>query len=252
MTFQISERFLKLNLKGFSKAYIEQIDHKLYQEMSFDDRLALLVDREEIEKQNRSMKLKLGNARFKNSATFDNLIVSQTRGLDKTTLQMLGTCEWVRKKKNIIVTAPSGCGKTFLATAISHNACLLGFTARYYRISHLFNELEIANDENRLRKSLIHLGKFNVMILDDFLLSSINEPQQKLLFELIDERNDNTSTIFTSQNPISLWHSLMPNPAIADAILDRVTHSAIKIELKGDSLRRKKATELDLGHAIQA
>jgi len=249
---QLFDKLQKLKLTGFSKAYKEQIDQKVYESMSFDDRLSILIDREETERENRSIQIRVSKAKFKNPSTVDKIILSSDRGLDKTTHQTLIKYDWIRKKKNLIITASSGCGKTFLANTISHNACLLGFTARYYRSNQLFTDLEIAHEENKLHKILFQIAKFDILIIDDFLLSAMTESQQKYLFELIDERHESASTIFTSQNPVGLWHGLMPNPAISDAILDRITHSALRIELKGESMRKKKTASLDVNEEVQA
>lgn len=242
----IIERMSKLKLNGFILAYKEQKQTNGFNEMSFDDRISLLIDREEIERSNRATTLRLTRAKLKKTAAFEDVKISSSRGIDKSTLQILATSEWIRKKRNLIITGPSGCGKTFISTAIAHQACLMGFNTRYYRASQLFSDLELAKEDGKLRKFISQLNKNSVMIVDDFFLSSINESHQKNLFELIEERHESTSTIFTSQNPVPIWHGLMPNPAIADAILDRITNIALRIELKGDSLRKKQKEELDL------
>jgi DNA replication protein DnaC len=245
MYSSIQDKFSSLRLYGASKAFGEQVSNSGFHEMSFEERLSLLLEREEIERANKAMCARIGKAKFRQQASFDDIKSSAARGLDKPTLQSLGTCEWVRKKKNLIITGPSGCGKTFLSTAVCHRACLMGLTARYFRASNLLGELEVAREEGKLGRLLKQLSKPNVLIIDDFMLAAINETEQKNLFEVIEERHESSTTLFTSQNPVSLWHALMPNPAIADAILDRIANGSLRIELKGESMRRKKVAELD-------
>lgn len=252
MTHNISDRFTKLRLPGFSNAYMEQSMGTGFKDMSFDDRIALLIDREEQQRANHSIAVRVGKAKFKQSAAFENLKPSASRGLDKTMLQNLGSCDWIRKKQNLLITGPAGSGKTFIGTALSHHACLCGFSARYFRAAQLLSDLEIAKEDGHLRRFISQLEKIQVLIIDDFFLSSISESCQKNLFELIEARHELVSTILTSQNPVSLWHGLMPNLAIADAILDRITHLSVRLELKGESLRKKQVNELDQENKIQA
>jgi DNA replication protein DnaC len=220
--------------------------------MSFDDRMALLIDREELDRASRAIATRVGRARFKKNAAYEDLKPSAAQGLDRSMLQSLGSCDFIRKKQNLIVTGPSGSAKTFLTTALAHRACLHGFTARYFRSPGLLIELDCGRQDGRFRRVVSQIRKFQVLIIDDFMLSTISESEQKDLFELIEERHESTATILTSQNPVSLWHSLMPNPAIADAILDRITSSALRVELKGESKRRTKTSDVDQGATTQA
>lgn len=252
MTHSIPERLAQLRLHGLCRAFVEQASLNGFKEMSFDDRFALLLEREELERANRAVASRVGRARFKQPAAFEDVKPSATRGLDKTTVQNLGSCDWIRKKRNLILTGPSGCGKTFLATALSHRACLMGFTARYFRAPQLLAELEAAREDGRQRRFVTQLGRVHALIVDDFMLSAMTEAEQKDLFELVEERHEVTATIFTSQNPVSLWHGLMPNPAIADAVLDRISNVALRVELKGESHRRKRAQDLDQESLSQA
>jgi DNA replication protein DnaC len=245
MNRAIAERLTGLRLTGFNHAYTEQLTHEGFREMSFDDRMSLLIDREELDRANRAIASRVGRAKFKKSAAYEDLKPSPAQGLDRTMIQALGSCDFIRQKQNVIVTGPSGSGKTFLTTALAHRACLHGFTARYYRAPELLVDLDGARQDGRFRRAVSQLGKFQVLIIDDFMLSSISESEQKDLFELIEERHESSATILTSQNPVSLWHGLMPNPAIADAILDRITSAAVRVELKGESKRRAKGTAVD-------
>lgn len=233
------DKLRSLRLPGFVKGFEEQIaSRESYEELSFDDRLAVLADRESLERENHLLLMRLGKVKFKDKVELDEIKPSAARGLDKTTLKSIATCEWLKQKRNVIITGPSGAGKSYLAQGMAHKACLNGNTARYFRKNMLQSDLTSAKADGRYRRLIESIGKINVLVIDDWFLSAITEEQQKDLFELIEERHKKNSTIFTSQNPISSWHALMPNPAIADAILDRIVHSAIRIELKGDSQRK--------------
>lgn len=241
----VSIQLKGLRLSGMHRAYNEQLISSGYQDMTFDDRLAFLLDREVCERDSKALQTRIGKARFKGTAVLEDMQVSGKRGLDKTLLMQLSQCGWVKDKRNVLITGPSGCGKTFLSTALSRKACHLGSSARYFRATNLLAELEAAREEGNFLRTVTNLSRPHVLIIDDFCLSSMSETEEKDLFELVEERHGKASTIFTSQNPVGLWHSLMPNPAIADAILDRIVHTAVRIELKGESMRKSVASELD-------
>jgi DNA replication protein DnaC len=229
------------------KAFEEQSDDTMFGDLSFNDRFALLVEREALERENGAMSSRLGKARLREQADIEDVRVSSARGVDKAMLRHLATGDWIRSKQNVIITGASGCGKTYIASALARRACILGFTSRYFRASSLGAELESARGDGRFQRLIRQLAKFDVLILDDFCLSAMTESEEKDLFELIEERYRNSAVVFTSQNPTKIWHGLMPNPAIADAILDRIVHGAIRLELKGSSRRKTKegADELD-------
>lgn len=241
----VSSQLKGLRLSGMHKAYDEQLISSGYHEMTFDDRLSFLLDREVSERDNKALQTRVGKARFKGPAAIEDMQVSSKRGLDKTLLMQLSQCGWVKDHRNILITGPSGCGKTFLATALSRKACHLGSSARYFRATNLLSELETAREEGNFLRTVANFGRTNVLIIDDFCLSAMSETEEKDLFELVEERHGKVSTVFTSQNPVGLWHGLMPNPAIADAILDRIVHTAVRIELKGESMRKTIGSELD-------
>lgn len=247
---QIIEQLKKLNLNMFMQELEEQEKNNGYKDFSFSDRLSLLLQREILERENKNIKRKITNAKLKQKASLENIKTSVERGLDKTALQSLSTCEWLKRKQNIIITGATGVGKSFLASALAEKACRSGFQARYFRYQSLLSELTFSVADGSFKNYLLKLEKLNLIVIDDWALHSITEIEQKYLFELIEARSENSSTIFVSQTPIASWHSLMPNSTIADAILDRIVHTAIRIELKGESMRKKSDHKIDEETAI--
>lgn len=246
----VCEKLTSLRLHGMLHALQEQLSSSSYNELSFEDRLAVLVEREIIERENKALSSRLGKAKLRQEGDLEDVRPSASRGLDKSTIKMLSQGEWIRSKRNLLITGPSGSGKTFIASAISRKACLLGMSARYFRATTLAYELENARTEGRLHRAVRAMAKYQLIVIDDFCLSAMSEAEEKDLFELIEDRHGNGTVILTSQNPVNLWHGLMPNPAIADAILDRVVHGAVRLELKGESLR-KTASNLDHAQPIE-
>jgi len=239
------EELSRLKLHGFVSELQEQEKLGGYIDMSFKDRLDLLIQRELLERENKNISKRLTSAKFKHKVSLEKIKVSASRGLDKSLLQTLTSCDWLKKKLNIIVTGPSGSGKSFLVCAVGEKVCRAEWKVRYYRCQSLLSELCCAAADGTLKNFLNQVSKFHVLIIDDWALSKITETEQKYLFELVEERSEKLSTIFVSQTPVSLWHSMMPNGAIADAILDRVVHTALRIELKGESLRKEIDPKLD-------
>ncbi|MEN9825566.1 MAG: hypothetical protein RI953_1311 [Pseudomonadota bacterium] len=242
----VCEKLTSLRLHGMLHAFQEQLHSSSYDELSFEDRVAVLVEREIIERENKALSSRLGRAKLRQEGDLEDIRPSAARGLDKSTIKMLSQCEWIRSKRNLLITGPSGSGKTFIASAIARKACLMGMSARYFRATALAYELDNARTEGRLHRSIRAMAKYQLIVIDDFCLSAMSEAEEKDLFELIEDRHGNGTVILTSQNPVNLWHGLMPNPAIADAILDRVVHGAVRLELKGESLRK---TSSNLDHA---
>lgn len=245
LNFQATELLKKLNLNAFSFEFQEQEKNGGYKEFSFSDRLSILLQKEILERENKAIAKKLTNAKLKHKASIENVKIGVERGLDKSTLMLLSTCEWIKRKQNIIITGATGVGKSFLASALAEKACRSGFQAKYFRYQTLLSELTCSVADGSFKNYLNKAEKINILIIDDWALHSITETEQKYLFELIESRSDVLSTIFVSQTPITSWHSLMPNSTIADAILDRIVHTAIRVELKGQSLRKNPLKKID-------
>lgn len=206
--------------------------------LNFLERLGLLVDREMTEREDRQLKSRLRRAQLRQNACIEDLDYRKGRGLDRSVIQHLGSCDWVRRHHNVVVTGATGVGKSFVACALAHRACLEGFGAKYHRLPRLLEDIEIARGDGRYLKLLKQLSKVDVLVLDDWGLTRLSVTHQRDLLELLDDRHQVRSTIATSQLPLEHWHEAMADPTLADAILDRLIHNAHKLTLNGESMRK--------------
>ena len=234
-----------LKFTGMAAALADQITMPDIDDLSFDERLGLLVDREITERDNRRLSNRLRRAKLKHQALLEDIDYQTPRGLDKGLIQSLAACQWVQEHLNVLITGPTGVGKTWLACALAHKACREGYTAQYIRLTRLLRELIIAKGDGRYPKSLAQLAKVDVLILDDWGLMKLNAENRRDLLEVLEDRHGNRSTIATSQLPIDEWHGVIGDPTLADAILDRLVHNAYKINLRGESMRKQKAKLTD-------
>lgn len=240
LTNPTMERLAELKLTGMLKAYQEQCESSQADGLSFDERFGLLVDREHAERYNRSLAARLRKAKLRLHATLEDVDYRHHRGLDKRLLLALASGDWIRRHHNCILTGPTGVGKTYLACALGHQACREGCSVRYHRIPRLFQELALAKGDGRYPKLLRALAKADLLILDDWTTTLLTDEQRRDLFEISEDRYGRRSTLIAAQLPLKHWHELIGDPTLADAILDRLVHNAHTIELKGDSMRKKK------------
>ena len=239
------EKLQTMKFTGMARAFAEQLDTADIGELDFDERFALLVEREWTERRSRQLTNRLRRARLRHpDACLEDVDYRRPRGLDKALLASLGACQWVREHLNILITGATGAGKTWLACALAHQACREGFSALYLRLPRLFEELDIARGDGRYPKLLQSLGKTDVLILDDWGLAPLGTTQRRDLLEVIEERHARRSTLITSQLPVAQWHDFIADPTLADAILDRLVHNAYKFPLKGKRSMREPAPAL--------
>ena len=249
LTHPTLEKLQQLKFTGMATALAEQLRMPDIEELAFEERLGLLIDRETTERENRRLTSRLRRARLKHNAALEDIDYRHPRGLDKSLIQSLAACQWVKEHLNILITGPTGVGKTWLSCALAQKACRECYTALYLRLPRLLQEMAIAKGDGRYPKLLTTLAKTDVLILDDWGLAKLTAEQRRDLLEILEDRHGVRSTLATSQLPIEKWHDSIGDPTLADAILDRLVHNAYKINLKGDSMRKRKA---DLTHTTQA
>ncbi len=233
------DKLEQMRLHGMARALRDQLTQPEMEQLPFMDRLGLLVDHEEIVRYNNRLRSRLRRARLRQEASMADLDYRRGRNLDRRLMASLSTCDWVGKHHNAIITGPTGVGKSFVACALAHKACMEGFTVRYHRLHRLLEDLQLAHGGGRFLKLLKQLTRFHLLVLDDWGLSRISALHQRDLLELIDDRYQKGSIVVTSQMPVSVWHEGMEDPTLADAILDRLIHNAHHIALKGESMRQR-------------
>ena len=233
------DKLYELRLFGMAKALEEQDASPKYERLDFLDRLALLVDRESAERDTNRLRLRLKQAKLRLTATVEDVDFRHPRGLDKSLVLALAGCRWIREHHNVIITGPTGVGKSYLACALAHKACREGFRALYLRAPRLFDDLALAKADGRYRRVLAAYARIDLLVIDDWVLASLTEEQRRDVLEILEDRHDLRSTLIASQLPIEKWHKVIGDPTLGDAILDRLVHNAHKLTLKGDSLRKK-------------
>jgi DNA replication protein DnaC len=238
---QTIEKLYHMKLNGMAEAFKEQLLQPDLAELSFQDRFALLVDRQWSWKEDRRMRRLLSQAKLKINACIEDIDFRTPRGLQKSVILQLASCDWLKNAHNVIITGPTGAGKTYLACALANRACRMGFSAFYIRIPKLFQNLTIAKADGSYSKIMKTLTKSKVLVLDDLGLAPMSAQERRDLLEVIEDRHGLASTIVAAQLPIEHWHENIRDPTIADAVLDRLVHNAYKINLKGESMRKLRS-----------
>ena len=230
-----------LRFFGMLSAFEEQMKMPDIEKLSFDERFGLLIDREMIDRQNRRFKTRLRKAKLRQNACLEDIDFRHPRGLDKSLMMQLASGQWIKEANNLLIIGPTGVGKTYLACALAHKACQLDYSALYFRLPRLLQQLDIAKGDGRYGKLLKSFAKTNLLIIDDWGLKKLIKEQSHDLLEIFEDRHRLRSTLITSQLPVDHWHEIIGNPTLADAILDRLVHNAYRINLKGESMRKKKS-----------
>ncbi|HNU67147.1 MAG TPA: IS21-like element helper ATPase IstB [Methylotenera sp.] len=243
---QTINKLSEMNLKGMSKGYEEQLSSAACQGLAFEDRFGMLVDQEETYRENQRLVRLLKSAKLKENACMEDIDYSHSRGLDKAQIASLNSTDWIKRGFNLLITGPTGCGKTWISCALGNQACRLGLSVSFQRLPLLLEDLHLAHADGSFRKKLMQLAKVDLLILDDFGIATLNAQNRGDLLEVIDSRAGVKSTAITSQIPVELWHDYLKggNPTIADATLDRLVSGTIRIQLKGESMRKVRAGKI--------
>jgi DNA replication protein DnaC len=239
------EKLQTMKLYGMAEAFREQIDTAGSSQLTFDERFGLLVDRQWTWKEGRALTRRLQLAKFKEHGVIEDIDYQHPRGLDRKLMRTLATSEWVRLHHNILLTGPTGIGKSWLGCALAHKACRDGFFALHKRITELFRELAVARADGSFGQFLMKLARIDVLVLDDFAMAPLKEPERRDFLEICDDRYQRRSTILTSQVPVKHWHEQVGDPTLADSIMDRLIHNAYRIELDGESIRKTRGRKTE-------
>lgn len=244
MLQQTFDKLNQMKLFGMARALEEQLAQPEITGLSFEDRLGMLVDREADLRENRKLARRLKEAKLKQQACVEDVDFRQPRGLDRSVFFSLADGRWIKEHHNLIITGPTGVGKTFIACALANKACRLGYAVRYWRTSRLLQAVATARADGSYNTLIRKLQKTALLPLDDWGLSPFQVEEARDILDIFEDRNQIRSTLITSQAPVGQWHDILADPTLADAILDRLVHNAYKLELRGESMR-KLMTKLD-------
>jgi DNA replication protein DnaC len=254
LTHPTTERLVALGLAGMAKALAEQRDSRVADGLGFEDRLALLVEREAADRETKRLAKRLNAAKLRQDAIVEDFDPTTKRSLDRALFARLASGDWVGRRQDLIVTGKTGTGKSWIACALGHKACRDDRSVGYWRVQKLLDELAVARGDGRLGRLTKTLARFDLLILDDWGLAPLTSAQGRDVLELIDDRHGRRSTILASQLPVKSWHDLIPDPSVADAVLDRLVHTAHRLEIDGETMRdpRNKSSKrgkVDTGSA---
>jgi len=234
-----------LRLTGMAAAFEQQLAQPAVQELSFEERFALLLDQEILYRDNRRLARLLKAAKLRVGACVEDIDYRHPRGIDRSFMSTLASCQWIERHQNLTITGPAGSGKTWLACALGHQACRQGLSVRYVRLPRLFEMLRIAHGDGSYPRLMNQLAKTDLLILDDWGLQKIAAAQRNDLMEVIEDRYGLRATLIAGQLPVEHWHEYIGEATLADAILDRLLHNAHRLPLKGESLRKRHKDPLD-------
>lgn len=234
------EKMKQMRLTGMAQMHYTNITNNINMDYTIDQYIAILVDQEWENRQNKKIQNLVKEARFRYPATIRDIDYSANRQLDKNTFERLALLDFVRNHENLIITGATGTGKSYLAQALGQQACIMLMKTLYFNTTRLMNHLKLSRIEGTYSRNLANLEKANLLILDDFGLNAFDNQDRQALMDIVETKHDRSSMIISTQIPVSGWHELIGEPTIADAILDRIVHSSHRIQLKGESLRKNK------------
>jgi len=237
---QTFDKLYAMKLIGMAEGFKEQLEQPSFRDLSFEERFGLLVERQWSWKENKRLSRLLKEAKLKLQACIEDIDYRTPRGLDKSVILSLASCNWIRHHQNLLIAGPTGVGKTFLASAFAQRACREGFRAFYIRSPQFFIQMALARADGSYVTLMKRLSNTHLLAIDDLGLTPLTDTERKDLLEVIEDRNGSGSTLITSQLPVDHWHDHIGDPTLADAIMDRLIHNAHRIQLKGGSMRKKQ------------
>lgn len=237
---QTFDKLYLMKLIAMAEGFKEQLEQPSLRELSFEERFGMLVERQWAWKENKRLRRLLKEAKLKLQACVEDIDYRTPRGMEKSVILSLASCNWIRNHQNLLISGPTGVGKTFLACAFAQKTCREGFRSLYLRSPQFFYQITLARADGSYGTLMKRLSKTHLLVIDDLGLAPLTDPERRDLLEVIEDRHGSGSTLITSQLPIENWHDHIGDPTIADAILDRLIHNAHRIQLKGGSMRKKQ------------